>query len=86
MLKQYEKRARRLIANNSQWIQGEIKNDANKDTYNKAFDEFVEKLQCGENLLNAKRDIQKKYGIQIEFDTIFTSDIHEKSTLIVRVG
>lgn len=67
-------------------IQGEIRNDETKSKNNKAFNEFVELLAKGENLLNAKRDVQKKFGIQIEYDTVFPENIHQKSTLVVKVG
>ena len=86
MSKEYEMRAPRLIYGVKQWIRGKIRNDDRKNIYNAAFNEFVELLENGENLLNAKRNIQGKYDVPIEYDSNFPKDIYEKSTLIVQVG
>lgn len=86
MLKDYETRAPRLIPGINQWILGKIKNDYNRIIYNEAFNEFVELLEKGENFLNAKITIQRKYEVSIEYDTIFPTNIYKKSTLEIRVG
>ncbi len=86
MSNEYATRAPRLIEGIPQWIQGKIRNDENRSIYNEAFNEFVEKIHIGENLINAKRKTQKQYGVPIEYDTVFPKEIHEKSTLIVWVG
>lgn len=80
----FTKRALKLVSGIK--IQGEIKDDENKKSNNKAFNEFVELLAKGENLLNAKRDAQREFGVQIDYDTILPENIHEKSTLVVKVG
>lgn len=82
----YKRRAPRLIGKKKQWIQGYIKKDKRESSYNEAFDFFLEELQKGENLLNAKGKAQRKYGVQIEFDTVLPRAPSEKSTLVIKVG
>ncbi len=81
----YELRASRIIRN-SQWIQGKIKIGENHSTCDEAFNFFIEELKKGENLLNAKRNAQKKYNVPIEYDTEIPIESFKKSTLVVKVG
>ena len=82
----YESRSPRLIGSTHQWIKGMIKNDERKSINNEAFDYFLEELQRGENILNAKRNAQKKFDVQIEFDTVIPENLFAKSTLVIKVG
>lgn len=82
----YKKRARRLIGPIHQWIEGEIRNDERINILNDAFDYFVEELKKGESVLNAKINTQRKYDVSIEFDTVFSKDPFEQSTLVIKVG
>lgn len=67
-------------------IQGEVRNDDNKNNRINAFNKFVDKLREDENLLNAIRDTQRECDMPITFDTILPDDPHEYSTIVIKVG
>lgn len=84
-MKGYIKEAKCLINPISQWIEGYI----HKEQYDKnkeAFDYFISNLQQGKSLYDAKKETQKKFQLEIEYDTIFPEDSLKKSTLAVMVG
>lgn len=86
MLREYAKQTPRIIPGIHQWIQGEVRNDSDKKIRIEAFNECMDKIREGENFLNAIRDIQRKYGMPITYDTVFPYDVHELSTLVIKVG
>ena len=86
MLSEYAKMPREIIPGIRQWIQGEIRNDGQRSERTKAFNELLDNIWKGENLINAIRDIQRKYKMPITYDTIFPDDTNDMSTLVIKVG
>ncbi len=81
----YIKRAVRFVSSIDQWIEGRINRDG-YETNNKAFNDFIDRLEEGKSLYDAKKEIQKEFKLQIEYNTIIPSDPYERSTLVIWVG
>lgn len=86
MLSEYVKMPRKIVPGIHQWIQGEIRNDEQKSIRTKAFNELLDSIWGGKNLINAIRDIQDEYEMPITYDTILPNDTNDMSTLVIKVG